>query len=162
MYHWREVTTSRGLSPFSKKFTGCMIFFGSPSSRSAAASSSTTASLALKTVLPAIAAKAARPSSVVIQSGVSPMMRPSRPTIARVGSWSSRHQVTSVRSPKVQTMAMPEPLSALASGWALTSTSTPNRGEVTFLPNSGWYRSSSGFATRAAQAASSSGRVVSM
>ena len=34
MYHWREVTTSRGLSPFSKKFTGCMIFFGSPSSRS--------------------------------------------------------------------------------------------------------------------------------
>src|SRR6478735_2772041 len=56
MYHWREVTTSRGLSPFSKKLTGCMIFFGSPSSRSAAASNSTTPSLALKTVLPAIAA----------------------------------------------------------------------------------------------------------
>ena len=34
MYHWRDVTTSRGLSPFSKKFTGCVIFFGSPSSRS--------------------------------------------------------------------------------------------------------------------------------
>ena len=51
MYHWREVTTSRGLSPFSKKLTGCMIFFGSPSSRSAAARSSTTASLALKTRL---------------------------------------------------------------------------------------------------------------
>ncbi len=57
MYHWREVTTSRGLSPFSKKLTGCMIFFGSPSRSSAAARSSTTASLALKTVLPAMASK---------------------------------------------------------------------------------------------------------
>lgn len=45
-----------GLSPFSKKFTGWVIFLGSPSSRSAALSSSTTASLAEKAVLPAMAA----------------------------------------------------------------------------------------------------------
>jgi len=36
--------------------------------------------------------------------------------IARIGSASSRHQVTSVMSPKVQTIAMPLPLSGLASG----------------------------------------------
>lgn len=137
MYHWREETISRGLSPFSKKFTGWLIFFGSPSSRLAAMSSSTTPSLAENTVLPAIAAYAVRPASVVIHSGVSAMTRPSRPMMARVGSCSSRHQVTSFRSPKVQTIAMPEPLSILASACGKTVTGTSKSGEVTVLPKSG-------------------------
>ena len=56
----------------------------------------------------------------------------------RVGSCSSRHQVTSVMSPKVQIMAMPDPFSGSASSWARTSTSTPNNGVRTVEPNSGW------------------------
>ena len=42
--------------------------------------------------------------------------RPSRPITVRTGRSSSRHQVTSVRSPNVQHMAMPAPLSISASG----------------------------------------------
>ena len=53
----------------------------------------------------------------------------------RVGSCSSRHHSTSVRSPKVQHMAMPAPLSGSAAGWATTGTSTPNSGERTVVPN---------------------------
>jgi hypothetical protein len=45
-------------------------------------------------------------------------MRPDRVTMLRVGSASSRHQITSVTSPKVQIMAMPEPFSGSARGWA--------------------------------------------
>ena len=58
--------------------------------------------------------------------------------IARVGRFSSRHQVTSVVSPKVQIIAMPEPFSGSASPWASTGTSTPNTGVRTVVPNSGW------------------------
>ena len=58
-------------------------------------------------------------------------MRPSRPMIVRLGSCSSRHQMTSVRSPNVQHMTMPEPLSISAAGCATTGTSTPNSGERT-------------------------------
>ena len=65
-------------------------------------------------------------------------------------------------SPKVQIIAMPEPFSGSAKVCASTGTSTPNIGEVTVVPNSGWYRSSSGCATSATQAGTSSGRVVSM
>ena len=56
----------------------------------------------------------------------------------RVGSCSSRHQMTSVRSPNVQHIAMPAPLSISAPGWASTGTSTPNRGVVTVVPNRPW------------------------
>ena len=56
----------------------------------------------------------------------------------RVGSCSSRHHRTSVRSPKVQHIAMPAPLSISAAGWATTGTSTPNSGVDTVVPNSGW------------------------
>ena len=62
------------------------------------------ASRAPKVVLPASSAQA---SDVGIQSGGSEMIRPSRPMITRVGSCSSRHQVTSVRSPNVQHMTKP-------------------------------------------------------
>ena len=62
----------------------------------------------------------------------------------------------------MQIIAMPAPLSGWASGCAITGTSTPNRGEVTVVPNRPWYRSSSGWATSATHAGSSSGRVVSM
>jgi len=51
-------------------------------------------------------------------AGGSASSRPFRPMIARVGRSSSRHQVTSVRSPKVHTIAMPDPLSGSASGCA--------------------------------------------
>ena len=43
---------------------------------------------------------------------------------------SSRHQVTSVRSPNVQTIAMPVPLAGSASGCACTGTSTPKSGRA--------------------------------
>ncbi len=56
--------------------------------------------------------------------------RPSRPTMVRVGRFSSRHHTTSVVSPKVQIMAMPDPFSGSASWWASTGTSTPNSGVV--------------------------------
>ena len=65
-------------------------------------------------------------------------------------------------SPKVQIMAMPVPFSGSARWWARTGTSTSNSGVRTVVPNSGWKRTSSGWATIATQLASSSGRVVSM
>ena len=58
--------------------------------------------------------------------------RPSRPTMVRVGRRELAPPVTSVVSPKVQIMAMPEPLSGSASSWARTGTRTPNSG-VTHL-----------------------------
>ena len=70
-------------------------------------------------------------------SGAAVSRRPSRPTMLRTGRSSSRHQVTSVVSPKVQIIAMPEPLSGCASSWASTGTVTPNSGVVTVVPNSG-------------------------
>ena len=125
-------------------------------------SASTTAVRAEKIVLVAISANVCRPAVLVIHAGVSAWIRPSRVTTERVGSRSSRHHWTSVRSPNVQHMAMPAPLSISASGWATTGTSTPNTGEVTVVPKSEAYRSSSGWAMRATQAGSSSGRVVSI
>ena len=64
-------------------------------------------------------------------------MRPSRPIVVRVGSCSSRHQTTSVVSPKVQIIAIPEPFSGSANGWASTGTRTPNSGVVTSWPKRG-------------------------
>ena len=80
----------------------------------------------------------------------------------RVGRSSSRHHVTSVVSPNVQTMAMPVPLSGCASGCVTTGTSTPNTGVRTVEPTRPAKRASSGWATIATQLTSSSGRVVSM
>jgi len=71
-------------------------------------------------------------------SGTSRWSRPLRVITERVGSRSSRHHSTSVRSPKVQHIAMPAPLSISAAGCASTGTSTPNSGVVTVVPNSGW------------------------
>ena len=65
------------------------------------------------------------------------MMRPSRPTIERTGSPSSRHQMTSVVSPNVQIIAMPEPFSGSASSCATTGTSTSNSGERTVRAEQG-------------------------
>ena len=58
-------------------------------------------------------------------------------TIARTGSFNSRHQVTSVVSPNVQIIAMPLPFSGSASAWALTGTRAPNSGVITSVPNNG-------------------------
>ena len=81
---------------------------------------------------------------------------------ARTGSDSSRHQVTSVRSPNVQIIAMPVPFAGSASGCARTGTGTSKSGVITSVSNSGSYRSSSGWATSATHAGSSSDRVVSI
>ncbi len=137
MYHWRLVTISSGFSPFSKNLTWWVIGFGSPTSALCSRSSSTIAVWAWKMVLPARRAYALRPASVVIQSGHSALVRPLRSRIERVGRRSSLHQVTSVVSPNVQIMAMPEPLSGWASPWARTGTSTPKTGEVTVVPKRG-------------------------
>ena len=84
------------------------------------------------------AAYAAAACSLAIQAGVSRVSRPSRPITVRTGRSSSRHHVTSVRSPKVQHMTRPEPLSISARGCATTGISTPKTGEVTVVPNSAW------------------------
>ncbi len=56
---------------------------------------------------------------------------------ARTGSDSSRHHVTSVRSPKVQIIAMPLPFAGSASACAFTGTDTPKSGVSTVVPKSG-------------------------
>ena len=64
--------------------------------------------------------------------------RPLRVMSERIGELGSRHHMTSVRSPKVQRMAMPAPLSISAARCAITGTSTPKSGEVTVVPKSVW------------------------
>ena len=114
-YHCRVVTISSGLSPFSKNFTGWLMVLGSPTRSPDSVSSPTMRSFAVNTVAPASASYAARAESSTIHGGVSRMIRPSQPKIGRVGRSNSRHQVTSVVSPKVQIIAMPEPFSGSAS-----------------------------------------------
>ena len=55
MYHWREVTISSGLSPFSKKFVMRDVGLGSPSISPLSVSASTSAFRAEKAVFPAMA-----------------------------------------------------------------------------------------------------------
>ena len=81
------------------------------------------------------------PPAIAFQAGPSGtpwggewVMRPARVMMDRVGSWSSRHQITSVTSPNVQIMAMPDPFSGSASGWATIGTSTPKSGVRTVVP----------------------------
>ena len=88
--------------------------------------------------MPASSAYAVEACSLESHAGVSRSSRPSRPTTVRTGSCSSRHHITSVRSPNVQHIAMPAPLSGSAAGWATTGISTPKTGLVTVVPNSGW------------------------
>ena len=62
--------------------------------------------------------------------------RPSRPITGRVGSRSSRHQVTSVRSPNVQTIDQPGALVRARPGGARsTGTSTPKTGVAQRRPD---------------------------
>ena len=133
-YHCRLVTTSSGRSPFSKNFTWWVIALGSPTRSPDSTSISTIRFCACLAVLPASSAygASATPSGAAVSS------RPSRPRMLRTGRSSSRHQITSVVSPNVQIIAMPEPFSGSASSWARTGTSTPNSGVVTVVPNSGW------------------------
>ena len=65
-------------------------------------------------------------------------------------------------SPNVHTMTSPVPLAGSASRWARIGTGTPNTGVIAVWPIRAAYRSSSGWATSATQAGSSSGRVVAM
>ena len=58
--------------------------------------------------------------------------------MARTGSDSSRHHVTSVVSPNVQIIAMPDPFSGSASSWATIGTRALNSGVTASVPNSGW------------------------
>ncbi|CAB4534568.1 unannotated protein [freshwater metagenome] len=138
MYHWRVETISRGLSPFSKNLTGWVMLRISPTRSPDSVRSSTIRVFAENTVLPASSANTSRPRVEVMPSGASAKMRPSKPRMARFGRSSSRHQITSVTSPKVQIMAIPEPLSIWAKRWATTGTSTSNSGVRTVLPNKSW------------------------
>ena len=56
---------------------------------------------------------------------------------ARTGKPSSRHQTTSVMSPKVQIIATPVPFSGSASACARSGTRTPKSGVTTSEPKSG-------------------------
>ena len=67
-------------------------------------------------------------------------MRPVQSMIERTGSRSSRHHVTSVVSPNVQIMAMPDPFSGSASWCASTGTSASNSGVRTVVSKRAWYR----------------------
>ena len=68
--------------------------------------------------------------------GGASVIRPARVTMERVGRCSSRHQITSVTSPKVQIMAIPDPFSGSARRMGERSgTSTPKSGVCTVVPN---------------------------
>ena len=112
---------------------------GSPTSAPASPSISTTRVRAWVTVRPSISPydrAAATGSSDAHPSSPhgTARSRPLRPTMVRVGRASSRHHVTSVVSPKVQIMAMPEPLSGSASGCTSTGTRTWYSGVITSWP----------------------------
>ena len=162
MNHCRLVTISSGRLPFSQNFTGWVIGLrfadhvarlgeqlddrgSAPASRSSGDR---------RTMRPFVGR---RPAAGVWT------MRPSRPTIDRTGSPSSRHQMTSVVSPNVQIIAMPEPFSGSASSWATTGTSTPNkrRSRQCCRTAAGSARRRGGRRARRTRRASS-GRVVSM
>ena len=95
------------------------------------------ASRAENVVLPASSAYAVVAASAS-HSGVSRSSRPSRSITVRTGSSQLAPPLTSVRSPNVQHIAMPAPLSISASGCATTGISTPKTGVVTVVPNNGW------------------------
>lgn len=97
----------------------------SPESRSSA----TTRSRVVWAVVPASSAYAARPASSSNPGDGSKIRRPSHLTIVRVSSASSRHHVTSLRSPNVHTMAIPEPFSGSANLCDTTGTLTLNSGQ---------------------------------
>ncbi len=134
MNHCQLVTISSGRLPFSQNLTGWVMGSGSPTSSPDSSSSSTMRAWACFTVLPASSAHGPSPGT---PGGGSATRRPSRPTMERTGNASSRHQVTSVVSPNVHTMAMPDPFSGSANSWASTGTGTPNRGVRASVPNSG-------------------------
>ena len=131
MNHCQLVTISSGRVPLPQNFTGWVIGRGSPTSSPDSRRRSTMAAWACFTVLPAMACQASLSGT---SGGGEATMRPSRPTIERTGRPSSRHHTTSVVSPNVQIMAMPEPFSGSASSWASTGTSTPNSGVCTAVP----------------------------
>ena len=137
MNHCRLVTISSGRVPFSQNFTGCSIGLGAPSIPPAARNSSTTFACACFMFRPAISPYADRPSGESRPAGGMVEMRPSFSTTVRTGKPSSRHQTTSVVSPNVQIIAMPDPFSGSASSWATTGTRTLNSGVVTSVPISG-------------------------
>lgn len=78
------------------------------------------------------------------------------PVVVRI----SRHQMMSVTSPKVHTIAAPVPLSGCARWWPWISISASKKGVRTLVPMRCLW-GPSGCVTIAMQAGSSSGRVVS-
>ena len=111
-----------------------MIGSGSPTSSLVSRSSATIFARACVPVRPASWSYGTAGTPV----GGASTSRPSLPITDLVSRSSSRHQITSVRSPNVQTIAIPEPLSGLASRCARTGTATPNSGVRTVAPNSRW------------------------
>ena len=82
--------------------------------------------------------------------------------MVRVGRSSSRHHTTSVTSPNVQIMAMPEPLSGSARRWARTGTSTPKSGVCTVDAEAGGVALVVGVGHQGHAGGHNSGRVVSI
>lgn len=168
MYHCRVETISSGRSPFSKNFTAWLNGLPTAVMSPVACSFSTIALRALKTVLPAISSPyQVAASGFATEAGASGRNRPSRPIVVMFGSdslsvvRSSRHQMMSVTSPKVQTMAAPVPLSGWARWCPWISISAPKKGVFTLVPMR-CLCGPSGCVTIAMHAGSSSGRVVSI
>ena len=130
MNHCRLVTISSGRLPFSQNFTGWSIGRGLAHQLAGLAQQFDDAVLCL---LHGLARRSRRsagaPSGTSSPGGGSVDDAPvaSRRSCAPAGP-SSRHQITSVVSPNVQIMAMPEPFSGSASSWATTGTSTLKSG----------------------------------
>ena len=83
----------------------------------------------------------ARPWAMVESSprcSTSGRNRPSKPSTGLIDRSSSRCQITSVVSPKVQIIAMPVPLAGSASRCESTGTGWPNTGVIAVVPNSSW------------------------
>ncbi len=170
MYHWRLVTISSGRSPFSKNFTACVIGRGSPI-EVARPRAAARRSRALRLRDGGLARRARRSAAARAASRDS---QPAAPRDRRSGrrgrssrasgSVSSRHQITSVRSPNVQIIGDAAALVRL--GQRVRERPAPS------TPNSGVRhrrcRTAAGSARRRGarraprRPASSSGRVVSM
>ena len=142
MNHCRLVTISTGRSPFSKNFTARVTGVGSPISSPDCSQQldDPFARLVDRAALQLAVARARALEILATPSPASPhgtsSRRPSAPSTERTGRPSSRHHVTSVRSPNVQTITRPVPFSGSTSGCVSTGTRVPNSGVSTSRPTS--------------------------
>ena len=122
MNHCRFVTISSGREPFSQNLTGCVIGRGSPSMSPDSRQQLDDAPLRLLHREPGDLRRTRRGPRRRVRRAARAASRPSFSTMARTGRASSRHHVTSVVSPNVQIIAMPDPFSGSASSCATIGT----------------------------------------